>query len=302
MIGKIMMLSLAVMSIATAANEVHYHYHMDGDESTKPSHKGYKACAFKAYSWHAGCMTLAIFSAAKRAECRAKLAVKLADCKAQNPTESRRLSAQSERALSKPIQHKGYKLCAFGAYSKNAGCMSLAIFSAEKRAACRATLASRLADCRVQFPATPSRLLTTSGRHDRSHSPSKHGGFRLTLCNWNSSIKLGACKVKASFGGTDAEKAQKKAACQSEHQLRLSECAAKHSLAKLQRRALSKDEHLLFCTSRAKNSWFWCDFWAKLRGGDQKAARVAECEAKFNTAIAVCDAQNAPANQTHPAL
>ena len=288
MIAKLTIICLAVSVLAAADNEVHYHYHMDGETSPKLAHEGYKACYAGAYAKHGGCMTLAIFSAAKRAACRATLASRLAECRLNNPaTESRRLSSapQAKRALS--AQHKGLKACVAGAYTRHGGCMTLAIFSADKRAACRATLAGRIALCKAQNPAqASSRLLTGNKR--------SHNGFRKTLCDWNSGIKFGVCKMRASIGGTDAEKAEKKANCDKENELRKSECAAKHSLAIMKKRAMTKEQHKLFCETRAKHSWFWCDFWAKLRGGDHKAERIADCEAKFNASQAICKAEANP--------
>ena len=104
--------------------------------------------------------------------------------------------------------------------------------------------------------------------------------------------------MRAAIGGTDAEKFQKRADCDREHGLRQNECAAKHSLAVMKKRAMTKEQHMLFCETRAKHSWFWCDFWAKLRGGDHKAERLAECEAKFNGSEAVCKAEANPAAVT----
>jgi len=62
---------------------------------------------------------------------------------------------------------------------------------------------------------------------------------------------------------------------------------------------MGKEQHLLFCKSRAKHNWFWCDIWAKLRGGDQKEERIKECANKYDAAINVCLAQEKP--EEHPA-
>lgn len=303
MIAKIMFICFAVSVIAVGDNEVHYHYHMDGEQAPKVSHKGYRICAARPYVAYYFCKSITFGNSAKIDACKAKLAAKLAGCRVENPIQSRRLtsSPKDNRSLSGSTQHKGYRTCYSWAYIRHPGCMTIAIFSADKRAACRATLADRLATCRAEYP-SPSRLLTTSGNNKRTLGGSrKHNGFRQTLCEWNSGIKYRACNVRAYFGGTDAEKAQKRANCESEHNLRKSECVAKHSLAVIQKRALTKEQHMLFCVTRAKHSWFWCDFWAKLRGGDQKASRIAECETKFNNANAACNAEAAPPAQVHPA-
>jgi hypothetical protein len=385
MIAKVVLLCLA-LSVLAKSNEVHYHYHMDEDRTKSAAHKGYKSCAFIAYTKHSGCMTLGLFSATKRQACRVALAERLAECRAKNP--ERFLAKGSDRALNSKNAHKGYKLCAAGSYTKlgwcltknalnsegkikcraehqsrltqcrvnnegrrlahkgyktcalgswtrHAGCMTKNLFNKEGRAQCRAENSARIAACRAQNPerqlsahkgyrvcaagayakhswCMTKNLLNNAGKAEcrnvlaarLAECKLNHPGRRLSsdsVCKTEASLEFNECNAEAELATTDSEVASEKQKCQTTFELAKSECNSKRALEKVQKHAMGKEQHLLFCKSRAKHAWFWCDLWAKLRGGEHKDEKIKECANKYDAAVNTCAAQEKPTDNSNTA-
>lgn len=170
--------------------------------------------------------------------------------------------------------HKGYKLCMFNANVLFGGCMAASFNIKTKKDACRAARAKRQAECKAK---NPQRRLS--------------GG---SMCHAEASSELSRCNSDSMFGLSDSESLEKKSLCKANFELKTAECDSHRALEKIQKHMANKEQHLLFCKSRAKHSWFWCDMWAKLRGGEHKEQRVNECNNKYNAAINACEAHEKP--------
>lgn len=194
--------------------------------------------------------------------------------------ENRKLDKTKVRQF----DHKGYRTCAMGAYTKHAGCMTAALFSSAKRKACRMTLASRLAACR----ASDAVVLTRSHLANKDSHLAAHMDIMNTMCIYKADAARTLCRTKASLSGTELEKAKKLAECDLEWNTMIAECNSKRHLGNLQLKASSHERHALFCESNAKHSWFWCNFWAKLRGGSDLASHAKQCENEYDAAIRKC--------------
>jgi hypothetical protein len=193
------------------------------------------------------------------------------------------------KANSRRLAHKGYRACALGVYTKHAACMTAALFSAAKRKACRFTLASRLAACRAS-----EGLAVRVSPHLKSKERNLAAHFDMTntMCIYKADAERVLCRARASVGGTELEKAKKLAECDLEWNTMVAECNAKRHLSNLQLKAASSEKHLLFCQSNAKHSWFWCNFWAKLKGGPNVLAHTKECEREYNETVRKCNPES----------
>jgi len=231
MIGKILILCLAVMTFAAKNNEIHYHYHMDNQSSPKLAHKGARWCRTKVWSSFYACMSWSFYSKEKRDACRAQRTDGLANCAQQ---------------YEEPV-----------------------------------------VEASVQTTAEPASRLLNKKRN--------HLGVKATFCRWRAGFTLSNCNFKARFGGSDEDKAKKRQECQNNYNLTIAECNAQRALTKMSKRHMSAQQHLFWCEHVAKHKWFWCNLWAKVRGGDNKDANIASCENRYNDRIAVCSADSAPA-------
>lgn len=116
MIAKFMILCLAVSALNAVEDEVHYHYHMDGENApAKNSHKGLKLCLAWVNTKYGGCISVGFWSPAKRQACKDARDKSETECNVKYP-----VVVAPKRLLSTPKSHKGW--CSIKLYWKKYFC------------------------------------------------------------------------------------------------------------------------------------------------------------------------------------
>jgi len=181
--------------------------------------------------------------------------------------------------------HLNEALCDGGADMRYAACILRHPFDKVEKGKCHNILEHEQRVCANQNQEHPQE----NNQVEHLSSKPQHAGVKQGWCKFKAWNTYWTCLAGAGVGGSAVEKSAKKAACESNWAIAKAQCNTARLLKKLQNRSLSTEEHLLFCATGAKNSWFWCEFWAKLRGGDQKQARLNACDNTYNQKMAVCN-------------
>jgi len=183
------------------------------------SHKGYKTCAMGVYTKHAGCMTAALFSTAKRKACRMTLASRLAACKASDAVQTLRSHLSTKDKHLAAHMNVMNTMCIYKADAARTLCRTKASISGSEL-----EKAKKLAECDLEWNTMIAEC--NSKRHLANLQIKASSQERiLLLCESNAKHAWFWCNFWAKLRrGSDINARAKQ--CENEYDAAISKCKA----------------------------------------------------------------------------